>query len=113
MLGQQRVKKGTMIAIPIYALHRHRRYWEAPDAFDPDRFAPDRFDPRGRRYCYMPFGGGPRVCIGMAFALIEAQTMLVTLLRNGAVAPDPDEPEIEFEVGATLRPKNGLRVLFN
>jgi cytochrome P450 len=112
-LGTVDVRKGTLVIIPIYALHRHRRYWTDPDVFEPERFAPDRFDPRESRYRFMPFGGGGRICLGMHFALTEAQTMLITLLREHEVAPDPDAAPPELTVGSTLRPRNGLRLVFS
>jgi cytochrome P450 len=72
-------KAGTRINIPIYAIHRHRRLWRDPDAFDPDRFAPGQ--PPPDRYSFLPFGAGPRICLGAAFAMVEATTILATLAR--------------------------------
>lgn len=103
-LGGVKVRAGTQIFIPIYAVHRHRALWENPDAFDPERFAPEAGRMR-HRYQYIPFGGGPRICIGMGFALTEAAAILAKLL-----------PRFRFEVTAepvpvaqiTLRPRNGL-----
>lgn len=80
-LGGMPVRRGMSVVIPIYAIHRHAKRWEAPDAFDPSRFSPGR-EATIERYQYLPFGAGPRICIGMAFAMIEATAMLATLLQH-------------------------------
>jgi len=105
-LAGKPIRAGTQIIIPIYAIQRHRRYWADPDRFDPTRFAPEN-EAKLSRYHYMPFGAGPRICIGMAFAMIEAVAILATLVRsaNFAIVPGP-EPEAVSRV--TLRPANGM-----
>jgi cytochrome P450 len=80
-LGGVRVEAGTIIDIPIYAIHRHRRLWHDPDTFDPDRFSPEEEAARPR-YQFIPFGAGPRICIGASFALVEATVMLAMFLRE-------------------------------
>lgn len=94
------------VMLPIYALHRHQMLWDSPDTFDPDRFAPgNKID----KYAYIPFGNGPRVCIGTEFALREAQIVLATLISrfrfalSNAPAPAP-------HMLMTLRPKGGVRL---
>jgi cytochrome P450 len=112
-IGPLAVKAGTSMVIPIYALHRHRARWTDPEMFDPSRFAPER-DAKISRYQYMPFGAGPRICIGMAFAMLEATTMLATMLQSARFACVPDhEPTPMARV--TLVPKGGmpLRVWFD
>ena len=105
-LGGHAVRVGTSVVMPIYAIHRHARRWEDPDAFDPARFAPER-EARIPRYQYMPFGAGPRICIGQAFAMIEATAMLATFVANARFAPlDGREPEPVARV--TLVPKGGM-----
>jgi cytochrome P450 len=100
------VKAGTSLVMPIYAIHRHRKRWEDPDAFDPGRFAPDR-EAKIPRYQYMPFGAGPRICIGNAFAMIEATAMLATMLQRVRFAPKEGyEPEPIARV--TLLPRGGM-----
>lgn len=84
--GTHAVRAGTSVVMPIYAIHRHAKRWEDPDAFDPERFAPER-EAAIPRYQYMPFGAGPRICIGMGFAMMEATAMLATLLRHASFAP--------------------------
>ena len=85
-LAGQRITRGMSVLIPIYAIHRHRRRWDDADAFEPARFAPERAGSIAR-YQYMPFGAGPRVCIGRAFAMMEATAMLATLVRSTRFTP--------------------------
>jgi cytochrome P450 len=80
-LGGHALKAGTTVVMPIYAIHRHRARWDRPDAFVPERFAPGK-EAAIDRYQYMPFGAGPRICIGMAFAMIEATAILATILQH-------------------------------
>jgi len=67
------VKKGTTVLISPYVVHRHPDYWNDPETFDPERFHPDRVVPR---QAYIPFGSGPRLCIGNSFAMMEMQLIL-------------------------------------
>jgi cytochrome P450 len=100
------IKSGTVVVVPIYAIQRHRRYWSDPDRFDPARFAQEN-ETKMSRYHYMPFGAGARICIGMAFALVEAITILATLVRTASFATKPGhEPEPLHR--ATLRPSGGM-----
>ncbi|MFZ5963962.1 cytochrome P450 [Thalassococcus sp. BH17M4-6] len=98
------IRPGDTVMIPIYALHRHRALWSDPDGFDPDRWQARKSAPR---YAYLPFGDGPRICIGASFALQEAVIILATLLarfRFTAVpGRDPDPVMI-----LTLRPEGGV-----
>ena len=80
-IGDHDIPAGSSAIMPIYAIHRHAARWENPHVFDPERFAPER-EERMVRYQYMPFGAGPRVCIGRSFATLEATTMLATMLRR-------------------------------
>lgn len=105
-VGGHRFRKGTFIFVPIYALHRHRRLWRDPDAFDPDRFGPEESAGR-HRFAYLPFGGGPRVCIGQTFALIEAVAILATLVRGAVLEPDPGH-RIRPLMRVSMRPQGGL-----
>ncbi len=79
-LGGVALSAGTLIVIPTYVIHRHRALWDHPDRFDPDRFLPEkeRAFPRNK---FMPFGAGPRICIGAAFAQAEVTVVLATLIR--------------------------------
>jgi len=105
-LGGVDVPTGSQILIPIYAIHRHTKLWADPDRFDPDRFMPDEEATRPRMQ-YMPFGGGPRVCIGHAFAMMEAQVLLATFVRAARFTWDGKHlPEPVSRV--TLRPLGGM-----
>ena len=98
------VRPGDTVMLPVYALHRHHLLWPDPHRFDPDRFA----DPKAiDRFAYLPFGGGPRICIGASFALQEAVIVLATLLarfRFSPVAGRDPKPVLIL----TLRPEGGV-----
>ncbi|MGK8235486.1 cytochrome P450 [Roseovarius mucosus] len=98
------IRPGDTVIIPIYALHRNHQLWPEPDAFNPDRFADRKTI---ERYAYLPFGDGPRICIGASFALQEAVIILATLLSRFRFTPvpgrDPDPVMI-----LTLRPQGGV-----
>lgn len=104
-LGGMRLHAGASVIVSIYALHRHRALWENPNAFDPTRFAPEK-DKSISRYAYMPFGAGPRICIGMAFAMIEATVMLATMIRAMRFETVGADPVPVARV--TLFPKDGM-----
>jgi cytochrome P450 len=105
-LGDVEVVPGATVVMPIYAMHRHLARWEDPDAFDPTRFSPER-EAGIARYQYIPFGAGPRICIGMAFAMIEATAMLATLLQKARFAPVEDREPYPL-ARVTLLPGGGL-----
>ena len=77
-----------------------------PNAFDPTRFAPEH-EGEISRYQYMPFGAGPRICIGMAFAMIEITTILATILQKARLAPADDHAPLPV-ARITLHPKGGM-----
>ncbi len=104
--GPHEVKAGSTVMVPIYAIQRHKKYWTDPDRFDPTRFEPAK-ESKMSRYQYMPFGAGPRICIGMAFAMIEATAILATLIRAAHFETPPNHnPEPISRV--TLIPKGGM-----
>ena len=109
--GGRDIKAGTLLVIPIYAIHRHQKLWDDPNRFDPDRFAPER-EAAYSRYQFMPFGGGPRICIGASFALIEATVILATLVRAARfdyAAAEPPWPVARM----FLTPKDGMPMRVN
>ena len=98
------VRPGDTVMVPIYALGRHQQLWNQPDVFDPDRFKDRKAIDR---YAYLPFGDGPRICIGASFAQQEAVIILATLLsrfRFTPVAGKNPEPVMIL----TLRPEGGV-----
>jgi len=105
-VGGERVDPGTMVIVSPYVLHRHRRLWNHPDMFDPSRFlGPDR--ERIGRFSYLPFGAGPRTCIGAAFALQEA-TLAVSEFAKRFIWELAPGFDVQPLLRITLRPKNGL-----
>jgi cytochrome P450 len=108
-LNGEQVRPGSLIVISPYVLHRHRRLWDRPDVFDPRRFlgpARDTID----RFAYLPFGAGPRTCIGSTFALQEATLMLAMVARHFSFQLKPGHvvwPTLQV----TLRPAKGLPMI--
>jgi cytochrome P450 len=108
-IGGEQFDPGDLVIFPIFCIHRHRRLWVNPDAFDPERFTPER-EKSYPRTQYMPFGAGPRICIGNAFAMTEAATLLATFVRAAQFDWDgKHEPEPVSRI--TLRPRGGMRLL--
>jgi cytochrome P450 len=108
-IGGMQIPARTRVHIPVFALHRNVGLWDNPNSFDPDRFAPDQVKARPR-YAFLPFGGGPRVCIGAGFAMIEAATILATVVRALSFQPVAGHrPKPLARV--TLRPAGGMPLL--
>ena len=80
-LGGYRLRKGALIMVAPWVLHRHQTYWKQPNVFDPDRFLPER-EAEMTPGAYIPFGTGPRVCAGAAFAQVEAVLLIARLFRD-------------------------------
>ena len=105
-LSAGQIRPGTMVIVAPYVLHRHRRLWKQPETFEPARFLDGSAEP-AHRFAYLPFGAGPRICLGAAFALQEATLALATLMRNFELRPVPGR-QVEPMLRITLRPKGGL-----
>ena len=99
------IRPGETVFVNTYALHRHEDLWERPHAFDPDHFAPAARETRDR-YAYLPFGAGPRVCVGANFAMMQAQIILATLVARFRFAPAGKVPEPIMHM--TVRPEPGV-----
>jgi cytochrome P450 len=80
-LGDHAIEPGTFVMIAPWVLHRHRSLWEMPDHFDPARFLPDARD-NIHRFSYLPFGAGPRVCVGASFGMQALTIMVATIIRR-------------------------------
>jgi cytochrome P450 len=104
-----RLPKKSQVFIVPYLLHRDPRWFEQPDEFRPERFAGD-FEERLPPCTYIPFGAGPRACIGRGFAMIEAQLVLANLLRQFRVSLPAGASEPVMEMQISLHPKGGLRL---
>ncbi|XP_065054594.1 cytochrome P450 3A4-like [Rhopilema esculentum] len=111
VFGGITIPAGTMLIIPILAIHRSEQFWKDPYAFDPERFSQER---KGDiiPYTFMPFGHGPRNCVGMRFALTEAKLTLITLLKKFRfVKTKETEPHpLKLNFGVTISPANGIKV---
>jgi cytochrome P450 len=100
-----RVPKGAIVGISPYVIHRNPRYWSNPEGFDPDRFAAP--DARRPKLAYLPFGGGPRTCIGNAFAMMELQIIVPMIMQKFSLDLVPGF-RLDLDPSVTLRPKRGV-----
>jgi cytochrome P450 len=100
------ISPGTLIILSPYTIHRHPGYWQQPEGFDPERFM---IEPtlKPPRYAYIPFGGGPRLCIGNEFALMESALVMAVIIPRFRLDLLPGR-EIRVEPLVTLRPHSGL-----
>ena len=104
-----RIPAGTLFSLYFHGLHRDAKFWDAPEEFRPARFA------AGQPYlvpanAYVPFGGGPRLCIGMQFALTEMHLVALELLRKFDIQWVPGQPVVAMQPLVTLRPKHDFQV---
>ncbi|HLL22786.1 MAG TPA: cytochrome P450 [Kofleriaceae bacterium] len=107
-LGGHHIPSGSTLLIYIRGIHRRADYWPSPLVFDPERMLPEAKKARPRHH-YLPFGAGPRVCIGSHFALLEAQLCLATMIQRTKLRPLATH--VEAEPLVTLRPRGGLPTL--
>jgi cytochrome P450 len=105
-VGGYVVPANTLIWLSPYTTHRHPDFWENPEVFDPERFSPERSAGRPH-FAHFPFGGGPRLCIGSNFAMMEAQLILATIAQRYQLRLLPGH-QVEPQVLLTMRPRNGL-----
>jgi cytochrome P450 len=108
VVGGFEVPAKSMVAISPFLLHRHRAYWENPEGFDPERFSPQASEGRPK-FAYLPFGGGPRMCIGMGFAMMEAQMCLARIVQKFRLEL-ASSARVDPEPVVTLRPRGGLKM---
>ena len=105
-VGDVRIKAGTAVIISPWLMHRHKLFWKNPERFDPENFSPEASAERPR-FVYLPFGAGPRICIGMGFAMAEAILILATLARRFRFRLLPGAV-VTPVAKITLRPQPGL-----
>jgi cytochrome P450 len=108
-IGGYRIPAGTCVLISPYVLHRHPKYWDNPGQFRPERFTEEESAKRPA-YAYFPFGGGPRRCIGMRFAMMEGVLFLAVLSQSFSVRMKPDHP-IALSPKVNLPAKFGLPMI--
>ncbi|XP_074063546.1 cytochrome P450 3A24-like [Macrotis lagotis] len=106
------IPKGTVVMVPVYVLHHDPEYWPEPEVF-----RPERFDREGRKsmdpYVFLPFGAGPRNCVGMRFALLTLKTALVMVLQNFTVEPCIETPiPLELDTKGFMRTKKPIILKF-
>ncbi len=103
-----RIPKGSTITIAPWVLHRHTKLWDDPERFDPERFSPDRS--RGRSsFAYLPFGLGPRVCVGARFAITETMLIVATVAQSYRLRLVPGH-RVEPRGLILLQARNGLKM---
>ena len=106
-LGDVAIPAHSVVVVSPWLIHRNPALWPDPDSFDPERFSPARSEGRAR-YSFIPFGAGPRICLGAGFAITEAVLVLATILQHWRVRMVPEHP-VEPIALITLRPRFGLR----
>ncbi len=106
VVGDFVIPKGTVVGISPFMIHRNARLWDNPEGFDPERFSKARSEGRGK-YHYLPFGGGPRFCIGNAFAQMEMQVIVPMVLARARLDLVPGF-RLTLDPSVTLRPKQGI-----
>jgi cytochrome P450 len=109
-IGEWLVPKGSLVTIPFFVAQADARWFPQPERFDPARFEGDaaRTLPRG---AYIPFGAGPRVCIGNSFASMEMTLALAMLVQRFTLRPAPGQATPQVRMQVTLRPAGGLRLV--
>jgi cytochrome P450 len=109
-VGGYPVPAGGTVLMSQWALHRDPRWYDEPERFIPERWA-DGLERRLPKYAYFPFGGGPRVCVGNHFAMMEAVLVLATIARRWRVAVQAGEPAVRPKPMITLRPAGPVRLI--
>jgi len=105
-VGGYHLPRGTDVSLVPYATHRDARFFPRPEVFDPTRFLAE---PEIDRYAWIPFGGGPRVCVGNAFALMETTLVLATIASRFRLTLEPGQTIVPVP-GVTLRPSGPVRM---
>ena len=109
-VGDVVIPAGSMVIVYVYGAHHARRVWDSPEEFRPERFVKEKEKLR-TPFTYLPFGGGPRVCIGNHYAMLQILMILSTILRRYAFQLAPRQ-DVEARAMVILRPKQGIRMHF-
>ena len=109
-VGGYRVPAGTQLLIVLWAMHRDPRYFKDPERFDPDRWE-DGFAKSMPKHAYLPFGAGPRLCIGSTFAMTETILLLATIAKEFRLELTPEQQRVTPQPSTTLRPREGIRMM--
>lgn len=110
-IGDYEVAQGTVLTISQWVMHRHPKYFDRPEAFKPERWT-EEFEKQLPRGVYIPFGDGPRICIGKGFAQMEAVLLLATIAQRFELDLEPGFPIVP-QPSITLRPEYGIKVKLN
>ena len=105
-LSGYRIPVGSNVVMSPWIMHRDPRFFEQPEKFNPDRWTPDATQ-RLPRFAYFPFGGGPRLCIGASFAMMEAALLMAAIAQRFELRLVPGHPVAALP-SITLRPKHGM-----
>ncbi|GBO11074.1 Cytochrome P450 6B2 [Araneus ventricosus] len=106
-----KVEKGMRVAIPVYGMHYHPDFFQDPNTFNPERFL-DSYEPKHHPYAYLPFGAGPRNCLGMRFALLEIKVCISNLLRRFRLKPhSTTKIPLQYKKGMVLLSVSELPLL--
>jgi len=108
-LGGYHISAGSTVFFSQWVMHRHPRYFDNPEVFYPDRWA-DNLRKRLPTYVYLPFGGGPHICIGQNVAQMEMVLVLATIVQRFRMMLQKDQ-KVELELSLTLRPKSGMKMI--
>jgi cytochrome P450 len=109
VIGGYPLPAGWLVFVLPYVMHRHPAYWEDPDQFDPTRFTPERVAARPK-FVYLPFGAGPRQCLGNQFAMLEAHLLVATLTQHYRLHLAPGH-RVETWPLITLHPRYGMKMI--
>jgi cytochrome P450 len=107
-IGDYEIQQGTVLTISQWVMHRHPQYFDNPEAFEPERWT-EEFEKQLPRGAYIPFGDGPRICIGKGFAQMEAGLLLATIAQRFELDLEPGYPIVP-QPSITLRPEYGIKV---
>jgi cytochrome P450 len=106
LLGGYAIPARSDVLVCVYTLHRHPEFWEDAGDFNPQRFAPEHDTPR-RSSAYLPFGAGPRTCLGSRFGLMEVMLVVAVIAQRYSLKL-PAEQKVEADAALTLHPRGGL-----